>query len=198
MSWWKREEEMYKSKSSKAKPVSSEVKVQDFFIAFDKLNKSEFVNQTNPFKSFFVSIDGVIPQKKEENTMHTETENQRQYLEHRLENIKYAKDRDALKFFHINRWKPSSYKEALELLKAGKFKLDDEALSMFDEDDCGFSNYTFMELIEWDLEPADKAGYKAAQEKIVKAYTDTRDAIKIAAPEKGLEALKAFESTTFH
>lgn len=141
------------------------------------------------------------PKKQEETTMYTETETQRRYLESRLSNTYSVKLFDLRKHFHIDRFLPSSMKEAVELLKAGKYTLDEKRMENYQEEygeDMGFDVYSFAHIVLWDLEPADKAGFKAATESLEKVYTDARDTIKIASPEKGLEALKAFEAATFH
>lgn len=139
------------------------------------------------------------PVKKEE-TMYTETQTQRNYLETRLRNIYASKRTDLNKQFHIDRYVPSSFKEALEKIKTGKFSFDEKRLENLEDDYGGeyFDLYCLVSLIDWDLEPADKAGFKAAEKLLDKAYTDAKDQVTVASPEKGLEALKAFEGTTFH
>jgi hypothetical protein len=107
---------------------------------------------------------------------------------------KYITFRDDLhSHFHMDPVGPKNAGEALEWLKAGKYKeIPKEKLQ------DGF--YYLFQLVTWEDKenPADVDGYNAAIEKLKKAYNDATRTIKIKSPEAGLDALVAFESATFH
>lgn len=148
------------------------------------------------------STNAPAPYNKEEETMYSETSDQRQYLERRLNNEKSAKESTLRVAFNLDRESPATMNEAVEMIKTGKATFDEKALARMN-DDWGddaypFDSYAFNSLIEWNQPKADKEGYKAAQKLVDKAYTDTRDTIKVMDLENGLKALQAFTSTTFH
>lgn len=133
------------------------------------------------------------PQKKEETTMRTETENQRSYLDARLSVIRNDMENALKKHFGLmNDEAPETSKDLVKRIQDGKFVLPK------DREDC-YAGDAHWSII-W-RDPAvkeDQEGYDAAYAKLRAAYKVARDDINILPPEEGLKTLRAFEATTFH
>jgi len=128
-----------------------------------------------------ISTTGVMVQSE------PETVAQRRHLQNRLQDIKYWK-RENLRFaFFLDVKEPKNVRELVARIKADQFTLPAE------EDD------TYWASIDWRLpnQKANKAGYDAAVEKMNAAAKKVADDIEILSPEKGLEALRAFEVEDF-
>jgi hypothetical protein len=174
------------------------------------------VTTTNVSWQVFVdSCYGITPEMrgfksntKEEETMDNNYE-QRHYLENRLQSAHREHNSGLESHFNIWGGKPKTLNEAVELIKAGKFEVNQKNLDgynhmaggCFDDEEkseASFDNYSFVEVLKFDVPQPDKVGYKAAEKLLDKAYTDAKDQIKVLDVEAGLKALKDFESATFH
>ncbi len=162
----------------------------------DSFKTNEAVTITN---CVFHGVGWYDTNKKEE-TMYNETETQRRYLSDRAHKLFWGKDDELKAHFNMTAPAPASFEQALEWLKAGKFSADENRLESY----AGWAfkgdyySGSLGDAIKWEGDPKDEAGYKAAKSNLNKAYQDLKDTIQIVQPEKALEALKDFESNTFH
>lgn len=91
---------------------------------------------------------------------------------------------------------PKTVKEMIERITAGKFIAPDEKVDAHQaESHYGYRPYN---AIQWRTQPADSKGYWAAIEEVNKASTEAKDVIKTGTEKDGLDALRAFQSKTFH
>jgi hypothetical protein len=143
--------------------------------------------------------------QKEEETMSDNYE-QRRYLETRLTSAHREHAGELEKHFNIYGGYPKTLNEAVDLIKAGKFEINQKkvdaynnSMGCFDDEPnaYGYDNYSFAETIKFDVPQPDKEGFKAAEKLLGKAYTDAKDQIKVLDIEAGLKALKDFESSDF-
>lgn len=125
----------------------------------------------------------------------SEEANGRLHLRNRLRTMKFDKFAELEKKFNIaTPDSPKSAKEAIELIKAGKFTIKTNQ----DGEENDYESW-YRRLV-WrapDQKP-DQDGFKAAAKKLDKAYQDGKDTIIISDLAKGLKALHEFESATFH
>lgn len=173
----------------------SNLSLSDFCLAKEALVKAQV---PNPYW-VWTGFDYQLTSNKEEENMDS-TYEQRRYLESRLYDEHNKKSTELAKFFHVQRHTPNSPREAIELIAAGKVKwptIEELEKNGFDPDGNYYDGIIF-DFIDWDMEPADKDGFKAANALQCKAYTDAKDVIKVSDPKDGLAALKEFESKTFH
>lgn len=128
----------------------------------------------------------------------TETQDQRKYLQRRLEDIYYMKERPLFAAFGLTDDEaPTTPKELKARIADGKFTIiglpkDDEDEDDFD--DCFYGSWS--RLIRW-RDPAKKAdqdGYEAARKALKNEYQKAMDTIKIDDVKAGLEAVKALEA----
>lgn len=128
----------------------------------------------------------------------TETQDQRKYLQRRLEDIYYQKERPLYVTFGLTDDEaPTTPKELKARIADGKFVIiglpkDDEDEDDFD--DCYYGGWS--RLIRW-RDPAKKAdqdGYDAARKALKAEYQKAMDTIKIDDVKAGLEAVKALEA----
>lgn len=157
---------------------------------------------TIQLSSFNVDVTDWEHQEEErEETMNTEVRDQRYHLNNRLNNLVCTHDRALQKAFHINNTRPATFKEAVEKLRTGKFSLDEKYISrVFDDygEDFDAETLLILNAIDWDMEPANKEGYKTAHAEMEKASRIVYDDIAILEPEKALASLREFEAKTFH
>ena len=171
----------------------------------DRVNNT-YETKVDIFGTFPTFPANAVPtiNKKEETNMYNEPQeiDQRRYLERRLDTAFVEADLKLRKHFHINRMHPETVKEVVEKLTTGKFKISDTYLKALEDDygndDIPYEGYFLTNLIDWDLEPADKVGYKAASEVLNKVYQDAKDTIMVSSLDNGLQALKAFKDQTFN
>jgi len=120
---------------------------------------------------------------------------QRRYLRSRLWSISSDKVEDFYKVFRLNDdAQPQTIKELKDRLASGMFVIRGEDTDKIVGWNSGV-NY-----IRWrdPAKPEDQDGYDAAMKKLDEARQKAEDEITILPPEKGLEAVRAFEGTTFH
>lgn len=128
----------------------------------------------------------------------TETQDQRKYLQRRLEDIYIRKERPLYAAFGLtDDVAPSTPKELKARIADGKFTIiglpkDEEDEDDFD--DCYYGGWS--RLIRW-RDPAKKAdqdGYDAARKALQDEFQKAMDTIKIDDVKAGLEAVKALEA----
>ena len=121
----------------------------------------------------------------------TETQDQRKYLQSRLQDVYGAKKSPLqAQFGLIDDDAPETMKDLQERIAAGKFTFLDE------KDARPYHHWT--EMLRW-RDPAKKAdqdGYTAAKTELKAKYQAALDTIKIDEPKAGLEAVKALEAWT--
>src|SRR5258708_26122411 len=158
-----------------------------------KMLRSEMVNKLNGFQDRLDSLDccgqnvaiNVQEKKQEENKMDMfarQEQDQRNYLERRLEQDRYDKYVTARKVFYMDGDdRPETWPELLKRISDGKFVYK-EAVAQAQEDELPC--YGPFGFIEWrdPNKPADKKGYEAFEEKLVKAYADAKDQIRVLSP----------------
>lgn len=126
------------------------------------------------------------------------TVEQRAYLRDRAKVLRYSKRDELPGMFnlYVNN-APKTYKELIETIKNGKFKLDEKKTKLIDEaiedGDRWYVNGPFDGII-WDGPQPDHDGYSAANEALESQFTKVVDAINILDPKDGLAALQAFEA----
>jgi len=125
----------------------------------------------------------------------TETQDQRKYLEKRLQCVFYEKEAPLYADFGLgDDDPPRTPKELEDRIKAGKFIVKGKKTDGLDADD-DFYYGNWSNLIRW-RDPAKKAdqdGYEAARTALSNARQEALDIIKIKDVEAGLEAVKALE-----
>lgn len=121
----------------------------------------------------------------------TETERTKDFLNSRLSQAFSEKDDELIKAFHLRADPPENEEDQVKRILAGEYEFEDR--------DCSWSGRKYKKLI-WrnPKTPADKAGYDVASAKLNAACEAAREDVKVLAPEKGLETLRAFQSATFH
>lgn len=120
----------------------------------------------------------------------TETQDQRKYLERRLQEV-YSDKREGLEatFGLFDDDCPTSVTDLAERLKEGKYTLRTGDKYQF---------WHWTDLIQW-RDPAKKQdhdGFKAALEELKALKQKSLDIIKIEDPKAGLDAVKALEAWT--
>ena len=169
--------------------------------------RSEMVNKLNGFQDRLDSLDccvqnvaiNVQEQKQEENNMDMfarQEQEQRDYLERRLEAEQYSKDDEARQVFYMDGDSyPGTWEELLQRIKDGKFVYSEAKAKAQEEN---LSLYGPFGFVEWrdPNKPADKEGYKAFVKKFHAAHNDARDQIRVLSPAEGLTALETFKALT--
>lgn len=125
---------------------------------------------------------------KGNNAMNTE----REYLSYRLDNLYSGHNAQLRKQFHMDAEYPTSTEEAIERIKADKVTVKSAKESKWYE--------SWTDRIIWrdPATPADEVGYKASEKKLTDAFQEANDVIRVLDETKGLEALNAFKTATFH
>lgn len=153
----------------------------------------------------FVSIPtfsggvNIVPrfEEKKEDNMNENLQRERSYLDNRLHMVSQDKTLEMKKTYGLaDDDHPSSLKEIVERIQAGKFVLPKKNEDEDPDDDRYFDLSEALYDIRW-RDPSkeeDKDGYKAAKEIFDKKRTEVKDAIFVKTPAEGLEALKAFEA----
>lgn len=117
------------------------------------------------------------------------------YLDNRLDGAYYAKTEQFRKDFHLdNDNPPETMEEFVKRIQDGKFTVKDE----YKKKEVSYTSPS--RYITW-RDPALKAdqdGFDKAADAALKAKTEASDIIQVMDAKAGLEALKAFESATFH
>ena len=162
------------------------------------------------------SFANLCSKQEKENTMNTlnivaradnsaqypTDQRQKDHLLNRLYEIKYTKEQALQVEFGLTELpRPKTPAELVAYIKEGKyvFKHEDD---LTDNDDFGgnefyYSPWRYMEFRDPAVK-ADREGYEKAEKALEKLYQDTRDDIVVLDVEKGLAALRQFESTTVH
>lgn len=138
--------------------------------------------------------DDQCKKQEVENTMNTNSE--RDYLRNRLQEVYHAKRGELQDQFHIYESDaPNSYKELIEWVKKGLYKLDDQAVKRIDNDGCIYG--CFDGIIWTGRIEKDPVAYAAA-DKDLRAFIQYRkDVIMTADAEAGLEALREAEAWVY-
>lgn len=120
----------------------------------------------------------------------------RSYLTGRLSMIEMDKQQELRPVFFMDADEaPKTVKEMLERIAAGKFIAPDEKVDAAASEHYGYRPYN---AIQWRTKEADEKGYFEALKVVSDAAYNAKDVIKTGTEKDGLEALKAFQSTTFH
>lgn len=135
----------------------------------------------------------------EKETAMTYEQNTRDYLLRRLDTVHYALARKLPGQFnlYVNNT-PKTYKELIDAIKGGKYKLDEKRIARLedcDDDDHCYSDGAFDGII-WDGPQPDTIGYKAAVKALDAAAVDAKDIIMTSDPKEGAAALKALGAWT--
>ena len=152
-------------------------------------------------------------QQEKENTMQTlnivahadqserypTEQRQRDHLIGRLHEIKCTKN-EALRvqFGLAELPRPKSAAELVEYIKAGKYvftREDDLVNEDFDYNEFYYSPWSYLEFRDPEVKK-DREGYEKAKKALEKLYDDTRDEIVVLDVEKGLAAVRQFETTS--
>lgn len=126
----------------------------------------------------------------------TETQDQRKYLERRLQDV-YSQKRDGLEaaFGLVDDEAPNGPGELSERLKEGKFTI--RGLDK-DKGATQFNYWCWFDLIQW-RDPSrkeDAEGFKKAVDELKALRQKSLDSIKIEDVKAGLDAVKALEAWT--
>lgn len=125
----------------------------------------------------------------------TEVQDQRKYLEKRLDQLFYAKDEPLYRHFGLDDdaapYSPVEFKKRID---EGKFQI--RGVDFDQEHAARYDHWHWTDLIAWrdPAKKADRDGYDAARKDLREKKQNTLDIIKIDDPKAGLEALKAFEA----
>jgi hypothetical protein len=144
-----------------------------------------------------VMAEVVKQHQEQEAKMYNQTPEQeaREHLRSRLRAVKYEVIERLQKDYGLTGDdRPKNAKELAERLASGKFVVR----GANDEDQKEL--WSLSSVIEW-RDPKvtkDEAGFKAAAEKVKKAYVEAKDQIVVKTPEEGLKALQGFEKAKFN
>jgi hypothetical protein len=131
-------------------------------------------------KKMFYDEDGmmVVPT--------TDAQVTKEYLTSRASQIFFQKVRDAeSEFGMVDDQPPKDTEEFIQRIKDGKYRL-------WDNDRRNY--YRWQDRIRWRTRDEDQEGFEKKSEQLGKMLTETKDVIMVSDAEKGLAALKAFES----
>jgi hypothetical protein len=151
---------------------------------------------------------GIIDEPKQEPVKETAMsieQSQIDYLIVRARNVKSNLDYklwDQFNMYADNT--PKTYKELIDAIKGGKYKLNEKRTKQIDariaadadeefDDDRFYFNGPFDGII-FDGPRPDRKGRDAASDELGKAFTKTMDAIKVLPATEGLKALQEFEN----
>jgi len=132
------------------------------------------------------------------NTADTEIRNQRKYLQDQLYRAKYAHYEPLQRAFGLrDEDAPRSPTELVERIKAGMYTVkpgetDAEGVEKFYDSPMYYFRWRNPETKK------DQEGYNAAKKLLEKAYTDAERVIMVGDAKEGLEAVKQYETATFH
>jgi len=166
------------------------------FTAYVDCPQFSFADCPAPQPSIAKYFDGGIPKQEGINPMNyatatvqaatTETQDQRKYLEKRLQEVYYEK-RDPLdaKFGLTDDDAPRTGTELIERLKEGKYTIKTDR-----------DYWCWFDMIQWRSpdRKQDHDGYKAAIDDLKALRQKSLDIIKIEEPKAGLDAVKALEA----
>lgn len=127
---------------------------------------------------------------------------QRDFLLKELASADYPKDRELQKVFNLNvNNTPKTYKEMIEIIKAGKYTIDPKIakkVEAYDTSDDGNDlddyHYSAMYGIIWPGPVADWDGYRTAEVEKTKQYSAAKRIIMTGDAADGLKALQSFEA----
>jgi hypothetical protein len=118
---------------------------------------------------------------------------QKKHFLARLDEIKSEHKMSLKKKFFIIEDAPKTFKEFSERLSKGQFTFSHKGYE--DTDPC----YFWTEYFSWRTQPADRAGYDLAKEKLNKSILEASDAIWASTDgETALKAVQKFEKWTLH
>ena len=95
--------------------------------------------------------------------------------------------------FGLRAKRPSTYKEAVEILKAGTYTIDLPEETSEDEFN-DFDVSSFWWSVNWYGIKADRAGFRAALKDYEKSFDDLRDTIEFKPIEVGFAAYEEFKT----
>jgi len=151
-------------------------------------------------KSYFPTTKKCSPEQEQGNNPMTETQETRNYLIRRARDINYNKSDAIAVLFDIHRQtSPKNYKELIEWVKKGHYKLDAKRVKQLEaqvegDDEMDFYSCGCFDGIIWTGRgEVDHKAHDAAQVERIKKHNDLLDTINVLPSEDGLKALKAFE-----
>lgn len=152
---------------------------------------------TNYLDTFSVpQVEKYCPMKEDNmyNDTYNKEEAQIEHLENRLHDITTNKYNELRTAFFID-WEdvPKTVGEIRDRLTNGKFMFKDNGY----RDDYKIHYMNIGDWLTWRTVEADREGFEAVAAKLTAAKKDVEDTFLIDY-KTGLEALKAFEGTTFH
>lgn len=193
-------------------PVITGCYVSNSFADYPKVDAAPYTMTMNkPTECVGKCIDLLcvdVPQQEGNNPMNyanvanaaitvppTEVQDQRKYLEKRLDQLFYAKDEPLYRHFGLDDdAAPHSPVEFKKRIDEGKFQI--RGVDFDQEHAARYDHWHWTDLIAWrdPAKKADRDGYDAARKDLREKKQKTLDIIKIDEPKAGLEALKAFEA----
>lgn len=118
------------------------------------------------------------------------------YLLSRARSVKYDRDDNLAKIFHLyvdNT--PKTFKDLIDAIKNDKFKLDEERTKKILEKSAKYGYYYGpLDGIIFDGPEKDRDGYNVAVNELEKKYIELKDTIQIKSADEALDALRAFET----
>lgn len=118
---------------------------------------------------------------------------QQDFLLRELDRVYSTQSEGLSKQFGLsNDTSPSTFDELIDRIKTGKFVIPEHVKNV------RMGVYSLVDYIEW-RDPSvkkDQKGFDAAYEKLGELYRTTKQDIMIEPAEKGLKALRKFESAT--
>lgn len=117
-------------------------------------------------------------------TQNTQTDEmkQRSYLKERLNDTFYVIQQDLREQFHLTPNQPKTAAEAVERIKAGQYRIDEDAY---------YNGWTGG--LNWNVEKPDNNGFQKAVTALNDDLSDATDEVVVGPIDKGLEVLKNFK-----
>ena len=144
------------------------------------------------------SNEHIKPELKENemNTLETNkyTE-ERRSLQSALERAANIHEDNLREYYHLDKYRPKTPREVVELIKADKFEYDDE--EMADNPDA-FRWSSCHDHIIFKPGKANRSAYSSAVKKLEDEKKNIRLDISILEPIEGLKKVREFEKRTFH
>ena len=123
------------------------------------------------------------------NTNYDDIHSAKEHLSRRLRRITDDNLKTLEEEYGLRRVYPKNLGQLIEWIKEDNFDLDPK----LSKESC----FT-IEYMNWGKIPRDETGFKTAKDTLLKSRQAVEDTIIIHTPDKGLEAVVAFEGTTFH
>lgn len=144
----------------------------------------------------------VCIQEQEGTTTPMNTNDERNYLNRRLDDTIRLHDRDLYKQFHIGEnTMPKTYKDMIDWVKNGKFEIDAKSAKNIDAciEEAGVYYGSFLDGIIWTGcgFKVDRESYDAGHKVMRKALQEAKDIVNTSDAAAGLKALQTFEAWTY-